>query len=202
MPSYGSSMIEIDGYRIEPLTPETWPAFAALIERGNGLFDRCWCTNFHCYPDPPERREIGNKAFKQRLVDEGKAHAALVFDGDDAVAWAQYGTVEELPNIHHRKEWEQTTEKVPDYRITCVFVDRRHRRTGLAEIAVRGALELIAAEGGGRIESYPHDLPPDKKMSSSFIYNATRSMYERIGFDYERTKGKGNCVMSRTLPET
>ena len=34
------------------------------------------------------------------------AHAALVFDGDAAVAWCQYGSPEELPNIHHRKEYE------------------------------------------------------------------------------------------------
>ena len=25
--------------------------------------------------------------------------------------------------------------------------------------------------------------------------NGTRSMYERVGFTYERPKGKGNCVM-------
>ena len=35
----------------------------------------------------------------------GRAHDALVFDGDVAVAWCHFGTVEELPNIHHRKEW-------------------------------------------------------------------------------------------------
>ncbi len=81
-------------------------------------------------------------------------------------------------------------------RITCVFVDRRRRKAGLAEIAVRGALALIAEDGGGRVESYPHDIPADKKMSSSFIYNGTRTMYERIGFDYDRPKGLGNCVMT------
>jgi GNAT superfamily N-acetyltransferase len=188
--------ITVDGYRVEPLTPETWPAFVDLVERRKGLFSGCYCTNFHCYPDPPERKEIGNKAFKQRLVDDGRAHAALVFDGDEAIAWAQYGSVEELPNIHHRKEWERTVERLPDFRITCVFVDPRHRRRGLAEVAVRGALALIAAAGGGRVESYPHDIPPGKKMSSSFIYNSTRTMYERVGFTYERPKGQGNTVMS------
>lgn len=186
----------IDGFEIRPLTPDSWPAFADLVERQSGLFCECWCINFHCYPDPPERRQIGNRALKQRLVAEGRAHAALVFDGDEALAWAQYGSVQELGNIHHRKQWEQTVTHVPDFRITCVFVDRRHRKHGLAEVAVRGALALIAAEGGGRVESYPHDLPPDKKMSSSFLYNATRTMYERIGFTYEQPKGQGNCVMS------
>ena len=39
-------------------------------------------------------------------------------------------------------------------------------------------------------------------MSSSFLYNATRSMYERLGFAYERPKGKGkgNCVMCVNMP--
>jgi GNAT superfamily N-acetyltransferase len=188
-------MIEVDGYRIEPLSPDTWPDFVALVERSGGLFSGCWCTNFHLYPDPPERREIGNKAFKQKLVDEGRSHAALVFDGDNAVAWAQYGTVEELPNIHHRKEWERTVAEPPDFRITCVYVDKHHRKTGLAAVAVKGALALIAEQGGGRVESYPHDIPPAKKMSSSFIYNGTRTMYDRLGFEYDRPKGQFNCVM-------
>jgi GNAT superfamily N-acetyltransferase len=123
-----------------------------------------------------------------------------VFDGDVAIAWAQYGPVAELPNIHHRKEWEQGVVDVPDYRITCLFVDRRYRRAGVAAVAVRGALGLIAAAGGGLVESYPHDLVPGKKTSASFLYNATRSMYEELGFDYERPKGKGNCVMRTVVP--
>jgi GNAT superfamily N-acetyltransferase len=196
----GEAPVTIDGLQVEPLTPRTWEAFADLAERHNGVFGGCWCVWFHCHPDPPERKELGNRAFKEKMVKEGRAHAALVFDGDQAVAWAEYGTVTELPNIHHRKEWEQTVEAVPDYRITCLFVDRRYRRKGMAEVAVRGALGLIAAQGGGRVESYPHDLPPERKMSSSFLYNATRTMYERVGFTYERPKGKGNCVMSLYVP--
>ncbi len=38
---------------------------------------------------------------------------------------------------------------LPDYRITCFFVDRDHRRNGVAGVALRGALELIAQGGGG-----------------------------------------------------
>jgi hypothetical protein len=70
----------------------------------------------------------------------------------------------------------------------------------MAAVAVRGAVALIAAAGGGLVESYPHDLPPGKKASASHLYNATRSMYERLGFRYERPKGQGNCVMSTLVP--
>lgn len=196
----GKHKVSVDGHRVEPLGPQTWDAFADLAGRHNGVWGGCWCTWFHLHPDPPERKELGNCEFKRQLVEKGRAHAALVFDGGRAIAWAQYGPVKELPNIHHRKEWEQGVVRPPDYRITCLFVDREYRRSGMAAIAVRGALELIAAEGGGLVESYPHDLPPGKKVSASFLYNATRSMYEMLGFTYERPKGKGNCVMTKNVP--
>ncbi len=198
----GDVALTVDGHRIEPLGPQTWDAFADLAQRHNGVWGGCWCTWFHCYPDPPERKELGHREFKRQLVERDRAHAALVFDGDVAVAWAEYGPVDELPNIHHRKEWEQGVVRMPDYRITCLFVDRSYRRKGMAAVAVRGALALIAAAGGGLVEVYPHDVPPGKKTSASFLYNATRTMYEQLGFTYERPKGKGNCVMTKVVPAT
>ncbi|MGW6131427.1 GNAT family N-acetyltransferase [Cellulomonas sp. NPDC055163] len=188
--------VTVDGYGIEPLSADTWGAFAALAERHNGVWGGCWCTWFHCYPDPPERRQLGNREFTHELVLSGRTHAALVVDGDRAIAWAQFGPVSEVPNIHHRRQWEQGLVRAPDFRITCLFVDRDHRRSGVAAVAVRGALALIAEAGGGLVEAYPHDLPPGKRTSSSFLYNATRTMYEGLGFTYQRPKGKGNCVMT------
>ena len=131
------------------------------------------------------------------MVEEGRAHAALLFDGDEAVAWCQYGTPEELPNIHHRKEYEAALDRSPDYRITCIFVDKKCRRKGLTAIVLHGAVDLIAQAGGGVVEGYPHDNAGQKM---SVLYNSTRSLYERAGFSYLRPKGKRNCVMRRVVP--
>ena len=110
-------------YEIRALDAATWDAFALLVEKHNGCgFGGCWCTWFHSREGRPEG-EIG-RPWKERLVREGKAHAALAFDGDAAVAWCQYGSPEELPRIYHRKEWEAgLTGEPPAYRITCIFVD-------------------------------------------------------------------------------
>ena len=115
--------------------------------------------------------------------------------------WRGVNTVspEELPWVYHRKEWEAgLTGEPPAYRITCIFVDRDYRRKGVAAVAVRGALGLIAKAGGGVVEGYPHDLQ-GKKMRSQFLYSATRSLFEEVGFSYERPKGKKNCVMRMTV---
>ena len=193
-------MSDASPYEIRPLTPETWDLFADLNTRAGGMFARCWCVAFHAEREDHVPGFEGNRAFKRTMVDEGIAHAALVMDGDQAVAWAEYGTPEELPDIQHRKEYDATNERHVDYRVTCIKVDKTRRRQGLAEVALRGAVDLIAQAGGGVVEGYPHDLTNvTKKTSSSFLYNGTRSMYERVGFTYDRPKGLKNCVMVRTV---
>jgi GNAT superfamily N-acetyltransferase len=186
-------------YTIKPLGPDTWVAFADLAERHNGVWNGCWCTWFHPACREKGQSAEGNRAFKERLVNEGRAHAALVFDGGVAVAWCEYGTPEELPNIYHRKQYEADLDTLPDYRITCFFVDRKYRRKGVAAVALRGALGLVAQAGGGAVEAYPQDTP-GKKVSASFLYNGTRSLFEQAGFSYQRPKGMNHCVMSKTVP--
>ena len=183
-------------YTIRALEPATWEAFARLMERHNGVFGGCWCTYFHTMSAEKERTYEANKALKCRLVEEGRAHAALVFDGEQAVAWCQYGSPAELPNIYHRMQYDDELDVLPDYRITCLFIDKAHRRKGLSAVALKGALDLIAAAGGGIVEGYPHDNAGTKK---SVLYDGTRALFERAGFDYIRSKGAGNCVMRRTV---
>lgn len=36
----------------------------------------------------------------------GRAQAAMVFEGETAVGWCQFGRTDELPNIKHRKQYE------------------------------------------------------------------------------------------------
>ncbi|PSR32704.1 MAG: hypothetical protein C7B46_13170 [Sulfobacillus benefaciens] len=61
---------------------------------------------------------------------------------------------------------------LPEWRITCFFVDRKFRGRGVASAALAGALDAIAQSGGGTVEAYPED------------YNGREvSMFERHGFE-------------------
>ena len=65
-------------------------------------------------------------------------------------------------------------------------------------MALRGALELIAKAGGGVVEAYPQDTLGNR-TSASLLCNGTRSLFEKAGFRYERSKGKNHCVMRKTV---
>jgi GNAT superfamily N-acetyltransferase len=181
---------------VRALRPDTWDAFADLVERHNGVFGGCWCTWFQTMHDDKSFEAGSNRELKERLVRQGRAHAALVFDGDVAVAWAEYGSCAELPNIYHRKQYDEEADLQPDYRITCLFTDKRYRHRGVSRLALRGALELIALAGGGVVEGYPHD-PEGRRVA--VLYNGTRAMFEREGFDLVRRKGQRNTVMRKTV---
>ncbi len=183
---------------IRPLTPKTWDDFADLAERHNGVWGGCWCTFFHTFSAEKTYTVEGNRALKEKLVCEGRAHAALVFDGEVAVGWCEYGPPEELPNINHRKQYEAGMDEPPDYRITCFFIDKRYRRQGVSAVALRGALDLIAQAGGGVVEAYPQDTG-GKQITASFLYSGTRTFFEAAGFRYSRAKGKNHCVMTTTV---
>jgi len=122
--------VDTEDWTIAPLTSDTWDTFADLVERHNGIFGGCWCTWYHTMHEEKTFDAADNRALKQRLVAEGRAHAALVMKDSEAIGWAEYGTCAELPNMKHRKELDATTTVRPDYRITCLFVDRRFRRHG------------------------------------------------------------------------
>lgn len=193
-----STKAPVDQLTVRALGTDTWDAFADLAERHNGVWGGCWCTWFHTFQSEKTHSAEDNRALKETLVREGRAHAALVFDGETAVGWCQYGSPAELPNINHRKEYEATSERLPDYRITCFFIDSKRRRQGVAEAALRGALDLVSRSGGGVVEAYPQDTQ-GKKITASFLYSATRSLFERAGFTYSRPKGKNHCVMTMTV---
>jgi ribosomal protein S18 acetylase RimI-like enzyme len=184
---------------IKPLTPETFPAWMALAAKHNGVWGGCYCSYFHGDTEQTVKSEHNRATFKERLVCEGVAHAALVFDGDDAIAWCQYGSPVELPNIYHRKQYDAGEPAPPPWRITCFTVDRAHRRSGVAREALDGALALIAEAGGGEVVSFPNELTPGKRTSSSFLHNGTRAMFEQAGLTFERHIGKSKTVMRKTI---
>ncbi len=183
-------------FTVGQLSPSTWDAFAELVERNNGIFGGCWCVGWH-----PERGQSGvsYRDIKRERVFSDRAHAALVFDENGlAQGWCQYGSAEELPSIKHRRAYESDAPPLPDWRITCFWVDSKHRGQGIARPALEGALAQIAERGGGLVEAIP-EVTEGREAHGRFLYSTTVELFEDYGFERVRQVGKHAWIVSKTI---
>lgn len=139
--------------------------------------------------------ELNRKRKKDR-VSQGTTHHALVFDGELCVGWCQFGSPSELPRIKSRAAYEKTLSELPDWRITCFYIRKGHRRQGVSLEALSGALALISGMGGGVVEGYPE---PADSVPAGFLFNGALSTYEKLGFTRDRMIGKHRWVMTTTV---
>jgi GNAT superfamily N-acetyltransferase len=184
-------------YTVRPLDASTWDAFAELVERNNGIFGGCWCMGFHSELSRTDAAQ--NRAGKERRVREGRTHAALVFDESGTMqGWCQYGRPEELPGIKHRREYAKDAPPRPDWRITCFYVDKKHRGQGIARAALEGALDQIAEAGGGLVEAIS-EVTVGREAPGRFLFSATVELFEQYGFSRGRQVGKHAWILSRQV---
>jgi GNAT superfamily N-acetyltransferase len=196
-------------YDVRELSPATWPDFERFFSRHGGV-GGCWCI----YYQRPRggtmkhltlnERRAKNKRDKKSLTNQGKAHGVLLYDGDNAIGWCAYAPKEEFPRIdngrnYRRLDLQDEPEKL--WRITCFFVDKDYRRKGVANIALRAALDSIKANGGGVVEAYPVTHKSAKAWSkwSNWFWFGTESMYEREDFKAVNTLGPNHVLMRRVI---
>ena len=184
-------------YSIRPLDASTWDTFADLVERNNGIYGGCWCIAFHT---AYQRGVSDPRTLKEQLVRAGEAHAALVFEADRVQGWCQYGGPDEL-GLKHLREYLKDPPPPADWRITCIFVDRRHRGQGIARTALDGALAQIAAAGGGRVEAISETVS-GRDAQGRFLFSATVELFEDLGFDRVRQVGKHAWIVNRVVNAT
>ena len=183
-------------YTVHPLDASTWDAIAGLVEHNNGIFGGCWCIAYHLKPG---EKGTDYRAAKEARVRDGRAHAAMVFDDNDtAQGWCQYGSPEELPNIKHKREYDKDAPPRPDWRITCFYVDKKHRGQGIARAALEGALGQIAEAGGGRVEAIS-EVTAGREAQGPFLFSATVELFEQYGFARSRQVGKHAWIVSKQV---
>lgn len=199
MCGWALQLLTVGSYLVCTLDASTWPAFAELVERNNGVYGGCWCLGYH-----PEagQRDLDRRAVKADRVRSGRAHAALVLDTDGAAqGWCQYGSPEELPGIKHRRVYDKDAPPLPDWRITCIFVDKGHRGHGVARAALEGALDQIAQAGGGLVEAIS-EVTAGRQAPGRFLFSATVELFETFGFTRGRQVGKHAWIVSRSIEPT
>jgi GNAT superfamily N-acetyltransferase len=185
-------------YTAKELTAATWRDFQALFAKHNGVWGGCWCMYGHGRTTFQIRGNAdAHRQEKRKRVRGGTAHGVLLYERGTPIGSCQFGPRDELPRMDGGRFYRKLG--VPEgerfWRITCFFVDRNHRKRGVASAALEAALAAIRRKGGGVVEAYPFT-----SAASSFTYSGTEAMFRRQGFAPIARLGKSQVVMRKSLP--
>jgi GNAT superfamily N-acetyltransferase len=189
---YSETLEEVEW---KELSPSTWGDFVKLFGKHGGVCGGCWCT-FFCVVGPWKPSER-NKRIMKRLLLRGKAHGVLMYHEGVPVGWCQFGPSEELPRIDDMKNYKPVGRR-RFWRITCFFVDRDHRRRGVARGALRAALAAMKSHGARLVEAYPIDTGR-KRYSSSALYKGSLGLFEEFGFKKVAQLSENRVVVQKRL---
>lgn len=183
------------------LTTKTWNDFEELFKRHNGVRGGCWCTFYLC-----KSKQFNDMSYEERrtyhksLIDSGKSTGIIIYLDKEPVGWCQVARTELIHRFDTGRDYSklaiQDSEK-PNWRISCLFTDKNHRKKGIAKFAAKKAIELIANEGGGVVEVFPFDL--SYKGITGIQHNGSVELYQRLGFREVTRLGKNTIMMRKRV---
>lgn len=187
-------------FRVEPLTPEEWPALEALFGK-QGACMGCWCMYWRMpRKDWDAARGAKAKALFKRRVSDDVPPGVLAFDGDDAVGWLQIGPRADTPQWNGARrvsapmqEGDAEDERV--WAATCFYVKSSARGQGVMDALLAGALKFAKTNGARVAEA----CPIDGRASSGAAYVGRVTTFERAGFREVVRRKENRPLMRLTL---
>lgn len=174
---------------VRPVTQETWPDFERFFA-AESRTRYCWCMAFRATSE--ELKHADGPSRKQQMegrVRSGVPVGILGYVDSEPVAWCSVAPRHTFRTL--------VSDGSPDegvWAITCFYVPRRLRGTGLAGRMLAAAVRHARDSGARLIEGYPVD--PD---SPSYKHMGRVSMFEKAGFVERGRQGTRRHIMELRL---
>ncbi len=181
-----------------PLTPERWADFEQLFGP-RGACAGCWCM-FWRLP----RKEFnagkgdGNKEAMRALVEAGELPGILGYSEGRAVGWCAVAPRADYPALG-RSRILKPIDEAPVWSVSCLFVEKGHRRRGVSVQLLRAAAEFVRQRGGAVAEGYPHE-PAKGDAPAAFVWTGLASAFRKAGFLEVARRSETRPIMRMVLP--
>jgi GNAT superfamily N-acetyltransferase len=189
----------VSGLRVAELTRETWPALEKLFGP-NGADGGCWCMFFRL-PSAEWKRDMyePNRKSLRALARGDEPVGLLAFDGDDPVGWvavAPRSVYRRLERSQIAKPVDPTEDLAGVWSVTCFFIHRTARRSGVAALLLDEAVRFAFSRGARIVEGYPVDTGGERK-ESSVLFHGTLSTFLGAGFELVDRRGVRRALVRK-----
>lgn len=117
---------------------------------------------------------------QKSVVDAKIVPGLLAYADGYPVGWVAIEPRSQYPKLAHSRVLKPIDEQEV-WSVTCLFVEKKHRRNGIAVALLRAAVEYARRQGAQIVEGYPVETKGE--TPPVFIFTGTPSAFEQAGFD-------------------
>ena len=140
-----------------------------------------------------KKKGAGNKRAFRGIVETGAPTGVLAYVEGKPVGWCAVAPRRDYP-VLERSRILQPVDDQPVWSVTCFFVPREHRRTGLTAKLLEAAVKYARKKGAKIIEGYPQD-PKAGTMVDAFAWTGFASAFRKAGFKEVARRSAARPVM-------
>lgn len=170
-----------------PLTADRWDDLVALFGAERGASGGCWCMYWRSQVsqkafyagDRGERRD----AFRTIVEDDAPAPGVLACVADQPVGWVAVAPRSRYPRFQKSKAsaLSLSAEDADSiWAITCFFIAKEARGTGLMRVLVDAAVAYATSCGATAVDAAPLDVRRKLVAGEGFV--GVASVFSAAGF--------------------
>jgi GNAT superfamily N-acetyltransferase len=189
-------MADVRNFATAPLTPERWGDLEHLFGE-RGASSGCWCMWWRvAAKDWEANAGDGNRSVFRRIVEAGPAPGLLAYDGDAPVGWVAVAPRDDYPRLN-RSPKLKPVDDVPTWAITCFYIERAYRRSGVGGTLLAAAVRHARESGATAVEGYPVD-PGGQRVTNASAFTGVLDMFRAAGFEEIARRG-GRPILRHTV---
>lgn len=152
----------------------------ALVGPKNPDANVCFCLS-HRIPSRLNRELQGpaRAEYVRAMCASDLPPGVLAYDGDEAVGWA--GVAPRSETQFARSRTIPVLDDLPVWSAWCFRVRPGHRKQGILDHLLQGAIDFAREHDAPAIEGYPVDNR-GARVDQTMAFVGFRSMFERAGF--------------------
>lgn len=181
--------------RVVPLTADRWPDLESLFGP-HGAYQGCWCMWWRL--SGREFAAAGPKGRRAALHERARQNpppGLLAYDAAGVpIGWLAMAPREEFGRLQRSPKLKPVDDRRV-WSLNCFYVDRSHRRQGVAAALLTAAVEYAASHGAEQVEGYPIDT--GQPVDDDDIYTGTLALFLAAGF-HEVARRGGRPIVRRS----
>lgn len=189
---------------VEPVTLDRWSDVVDLVERkgprgGTPIPGSCWCAGWREEQGRPALRKA---AFRAGL-DAGRVPGLIAYRDGRPVGWVAVAPRSEYTRLERSRQYGPLPGDRNVYAVTCFYIDRDERGTGIASALLDAAIQYARDAGATALDAFPkidiaQHAAENRRAEESYNWMGRFESYQSRGFEPLRHTGK-RAVMRLAL---